>query len=81
VEIKKKSTYLHSINARTKKGARKYSEGHKTAEEEEDERKTKVKMKEGWSLGLTVTRIATNSRLNAKVIKPEVVRSSSCNHV
>jgi len=81
VEIKKKA-HICTRSTRTKKGTSgNTSEGCKTAEEEEDERKTKVKMKKGWSLGLTVMRIATNSRLNVKVIKPQVVRSSSCNHV
>lgn len=51
VEIKTAHTYLHSINVRTKKRERGYSEGRETAEEDEDERKTEAEMKEEWGFG------------------------------
>lgn len=50
-------------------------------EEDEDERKTEAEMKEEWGSGPTVTRIAANSRLNVKVVKPQVVHGSSCSHI
>lgn len=59
------------------RGEREYSERRKTAEGgEEYERKTEAVIKEGWGSGLTVTRIAANSRLTVKVVKPQVVRPS-----
>lgn len=74
----KSGIYLHSFDARTKRGAsRGFSNGHKTAEEEEEERKTveeTARGRDGGS-GPTVTRIAANSRLNVKVVKPQVVRA------